>query len=244
MSRGRRFVDSPKKVPSVLGGKSVMIPRAERQQVLTLFHEAVASGAGPVKAAQVIGLSLRTLQRWRRPDEVPVDGRTCRTHAPSNRLTDEERARILAVANSDEFNDKTPHQIVPILAERGEYVASESTFYRVLRAAKQLQHRHACRAPVARHTPKALTATAPKHVLSGAITYLASLNQGQFFYLYRFIDLFSRQIIGWQVYEQESSERAAELIRDICLREGIPPGHCVWHSDNGSPMKGATLLAT
>jgi putative transposase len=31
---------------------------------------------------------------------------------------------------------------------------------------------------------------------------------------------------------------------DICVRENIAPKQVVLHSDNGSPMKGATMLAT
>jgi transposase InsO family protein len=58
------------------------------------------------------------------------------------------------------------------------------------------------------------------------------------------MDIFSRKVVGWQVYETESSELASEVMRDICAREGIAPHQVVLHSDNGSPMKGATLLAT
>jgi hypothetical protein len=67
---------------------------------------------------------------------------------------------------------------------------------------------------------------------------------GSLFYLYLFIDIFSRKIIGWQVYDTESSELASDVMRDICMREKIAPDQVVLHSDNGSPMKGATLLAT
>ena len=63
------------------------------------------------------------------------------------------------------------------------------------------------------------------------------------FYLYLFIDLYSRKIVGWQVYDVENSAMASELIRDICARENIAPNQVVLHSDNGSPMKGVTMLA-
>ena len=119
---------------------------------------------------------------------------------------------------------------MPILAERGEYYASESTFYRLLREAKHVSHRHACRTPIERNKPKALTATAPKQRVSWDITYLTSLVKGQFFYLYLCMDIFSRKIVGWQVYEQENSELAADLITDLCQREGIPPHPLVLHS--------------
>ena len=67
---------------------------------------------------------------------------------------------------------------------------------------------------------------------------------GIYFYLYLFMDIYSRKIVCWQVYETESSELASEVMRDICVREYIAPKQVVLHSDNGSPMKGATMLAT
>lgn len=217
---------------------------SERQQYLALFDDAVSEGASKQKAADTIGFSLRTLQRWRRPEAAPGDGRTQRQWHPGNKLSNEERERILAVVNTDEFKDKTPHQIVPILAERGEYIASESTLYRILKAERQLMHRHASQAPTVVSKPKALTATAPNQLYSWDITYLATTVKGQFFYLYLFMDLFSRKIVGGQVFEQESSELAADLVQDIYRRENLSPDQVTLHSDNGSPMKGATLLAT
>ena len=67
---------------------------------------------------------------------------------------------------------------------------------------------------------------------------------GCYFYLYLFMDIDSRKIVGWQIYDVESSELAGEVMRDICAREGIAPNQVDLHSDNGSPMKGATMLAT
>ena len=68
--------------------------------------------------------------------------------------------------------------------------------------------------------------------------------RGVFVYLYLVIDLYSRKVVGWPVYEEESSALAADLMTDICHREGVKRGCVTLHSDNGSPMKGATLLAT
>lgn len=221
-----------------------MTPLAEREQLLAYFDEAVNQGAKKSTAAEIIGINLRTLQRWQKPNTVLPDGRTQRSFIPNHKLTAEEKEEILAVANSDEFKDRTPHQIVPILAERGQYIASESSFYRVLREANQLSHRHAGRAPSSRSKPKALTATRPNQIYTWDITYLATQVKGQFYYLYLFMDIFSRKIVGWQVYHQESSGYAADVITDICQREGIQRKQLVLHSDNGGPMKGAIMLAT
>jgi len=222
----------------------MMIALAERQQLLGYFDEAVKDGARRTKAANIIGLRLRTLQRWRQPDDLKPDGRTQRQFTPTNKLTDEERSTLLALANSEEFKNRTAHQIVPMLAERGDYIASESSFYRVLKEENQLKHRHASRAANPCSKPKALTASAPNQVYSWDITYLATRVKGQFFYLYLFMDIFSRKIVGWQVYREESSGQAADVMLDICRREGIPHRQLVLHSDNGSPMKGATMLST
>ena len=221
-----------------------MISLPERQQIVHWVDEASAAGARRHKACELLGIAPRTLERWRQCGGLKHDARTTRAYVPENKLSDQERDQVLAVANSAEFAHLPPSQIVPILAERGEYIASESTFYRVLREAKQLKHRLASRPATARHKPKALQATAPNQLYSWDITYLPTEIKGVFFYLYLFMDVYSRKIVGWQVYEQESSEWAAEILSDIVQREGIERDQVALHSDNGGPMKGATMLAT
>lgn len=215
----------------------------ERRAVMDLVVEAVGAGARQDKACAAISLSERTLQRWRR-DISRGDQRPVRVQAPSNRLSALERDQLLAVANSEEFASVPPSQIVPRLADQGVYLASESTFYRVLKAHNQLGHRGAERPVQTRLKPRALTANAPGQLYSWDITYLPTPVKGIYFYLYLFMDIFSRKIVGWQIYDVESSERAGEVVRDICQRENIAPEQVILHSDNGSPMKGATMLAT
>ena len=221
-----------------------MIPIPERQQIVHWVAEASAAGARRHKSCELLGIAPRTLERWRQCGGLKHDARTTRAYEPENKLSDQERDQVLAVANSAEFAHLPPSQIVPILAERGEYIASESTFYRVLREAKQLKHRLASRPATSRHKPKALQATAPNQLYSWDITYLPTEIKGLFFYLYLFMDVYSRKIVGWQVYDQESSEWAAEILHDIAQREGIERDQVALHSDNGGPMKGATMLAT
>ena len=216
---------------------------AQRQSVLDLLKEALSAGARLASACLVLGVSPRCVQRWRAPDTAP-DGRTQRLQAPANKLTDDERSTILAVANSPQFAHLPPSQMVPILADQGDYIASESTIYRTLREAKQLAHRAATRAPQVRAKPKALCATAPNQIYSWDITYLPTTVKGVYFYLYLVMDIFSRKIVGWQVYQEESSTLAGALLTDICLRENVAKDQVVLHSDNGAPMKGATMLAT
>ena len=221
-----------------------MISVPERQQIITWVEEARAAGARQAQACQLLGITIRSLQRWQQMGELSEDGRSRRHFTPTNKLSDEERQAVLTAANSDEFGALSPSQIVPVLAERGQYLASESTFYRILRAANQLQHRQASRPAKPPQQPKALTATAPNQLYSWDITYLPTAIRGVFLYLYLFMDVYSRKVVGWQVYECESSDWAAEIVRDIVCREGITRDQVTLHSDNGGPMKGATMLAT
>lgn len=215
----------------------------ERGQVMALVAEAIVASARQDRACEVISRSERTLQRWQN-GQAGGDRRPARVQMPKNQLSALERQRLLAIANSPEFGHLPPSQIVPRLVDRGQYVASESTFYRVLKAENQLKHRGAERPPKPRSKPRALPTTAPNELLSWDITYLPTQIKGIYFYLYLFMDIFSRKIVGWQVYETESSEQASEVMRDICERENIARNQVVLHSDNGSPMKGATMLAT
>ena len=147
------------------------------------------------------------------------------------------------VANSERFCDLPPCQIVPILAEEGTYIASESTFYRLLKRENQLVHR-AKSQPRKYHKPKQLIATGPNQVWSWDITYLPSSVKGAFYYLYLVLDIYSRKIVGWEVAEQETSNIASRVVKDAYESENISKDQVTLHSDNGSPMKGATLLAT
>ncbi len=211
--------------------------------ILGLIDEAVATGARLEKACKLLGLTSRTLQRWKAAG-IGDDGRAGPKGTPGNKLSEHERARIIEVANSPEYRDLSPKQIVPRLADEGIYLASESTFFRVLREAGQLVHRETSRAPTKRNRPDQHVASGPNQVWSWDITYLRSPIRGVFFYLYVVVDVWSRKIVGWTVHEEESSEHASVMIEAACAREGIDRDQLVLHSDNGAPMKGATLLAT
>ena len=149
----------------------------------------------------------------------------------------------METVNQPQYAHLPPSQIVPALADQGQYLASESTFYRVLREENQLTHRGRSKAPRCKR-PEELEASAPNQIWSWDITFLPTTIRGQFFYLYLFVDLFSRKIVGWEVYAEESAEHAADIVRKAYLREAIAGEPLILHSDNGSPMKGATMLGT
>jgi transposase InsO family protein len=210
---------------------------------ISLIDETVAQGARQAPACDVLGISVRTLQRWNASDIE--DRRKAVDKAPTNKLSEDERVQILETCNSEEYRSLSPKQIVPALADNGIYLASESTFYRVLREKDQMHSRGRMAKPTQHKKPKELVADGPGQVWSWDITYLAAGIRGTFFYLYLFMDIYSRKITGWEVYEYESAELAADLLRKARLSESIPVGQeLIVHSDNGGPMKGASMLAT
>lgn len=151
--------------------------------------------------------------------------------------------QIVEVANSAAYRDMSPKQIVPNLADQGIYVGSESSFYRVLKEHKMINHRQQSK-PATHHRPNEYVASGPCQVWSWDITYLRSPVRGMFFYLYMIIDVWSRKIMTATVFEEESMDLAARLFTRTCFTHGVNPEGLVFHSDNGGPMKGSTMLAT
>jgi putative transposase len=210
-------------------------------QAIKLINEACAAGARKREACKLLGVAMRTIERWEKDDGL-IDKRKQATHSPVNKLSEKERDIMLTIANSKMYQNLSPCKIVPMLADEGCYIASESTFYRVLRAENQLTPRQLSR-PAKHHKPEAYEATGANQIWSWDISYLPTQVRGLYFYLYMIVDVFSRKIVGWSVHEIESSEYAAKLINQACLDEKINRDQIVLHSDNGSSMKGATMLA-
>lgn len=210
--------------------------------IIELIDEAVCAGARVERACDLLGIAPRTVSRWR-GDRDGEDRRALATVSPAHKLTDAERARVLEVARSPEFRDLSPRQIVPILADRNEYIASESTFYRILREEGELAHRGNAK-PNKRRKPKAYVASGPNQVWSWDITYLRSPIRGVFFYLYLIVDIYSRKIVGFRVEDRESPDLASSLVAQAVAAEGVDADQLVLHADNGGPMKGSTMLAT
>lgn len=215
----------------------------DRTTALTLIAEAVASGCRQAVACREIGLDPRTVQRWRKRGDCGADGRKGPHSAPPQKLTKQERQAVIDTANAPEFRNLSPKQIVPRLADQGRYVASESTFYRVLNAENLMAHRGPSKPPTVRR-PEPLIATGPNQVWSWDISYLPASRRGIFYYLYLFVDVWSRRIMKAVVLGEESAEHAARLLTEACAEHHLNPNVLTLHSDNGGPMKGATMLAT
>jgi putative transposase len=132
-----------------------------------------------------------------------------------------------------------------MLADEGVYIASESTFSRVLREHGQVTHRGRAKEPRATRVPTTHIATAPRQVWCWDMTYLPAMVAGRWFYLYLILDLYSRKIVGWEVHDTDDADYAAHLVRRTALSEGIAALQTrpVLHGDNGATLKATTVLA-
>lgn len=214
----------------------------DRREAVSLVEEAVAHGARLKSACAELGIGYNTYRRWRRGSG------DARPHAqrptPANALTQIERDQVLAVTHRPEFGSLPPGQIVPrLLDEEGLYLASESTFYRVMRSAGE-QHRRGRAAPPSQPgPPRRHQATGPNQIWSWDVTYMPTRIRGHFYYLYLIIDIYSRKITGFEAFDRESAANSRAVIERAVLREGVAHRPLVLHADNGSAMKGATLRA-
>lgn len=222
-----------------------MISVPDRRAAVLLIDEAVHAGARCASACRVLGLSVRTYQCWLREGEVKADGRLLAFRPePANKLTPAERDQLLALCHTPEFASLPPSQSVPRLADRGEYLASEATCYRILRVAGAKQYSGRSRPPRPAAPPPSRCAQRPCPVWSRDITWLPGPVRGQFFCLYLILDLYSRKIVGWEIHDREAAALAAQLVRRAVLAEQCVGQPLVLHADNASPQKGSTLRGT
>lgn len=152
---------------------------------------------------------------------------------------------MVDVLTSSRYAGLSPKQLVPQLADEGLYLASESTMYRV-------QRRHGLRrktkpATARTHATRARSvhqATGPNQVWSWDITWLPTTVRGTYLYLYLFMDVWSRRVVGWRVAERQSPDVAAAVVTQACSDGNVDTRGLVLHSDNGKPMRGSTMIST
>lgn len=211
-----------------------------RTTAVQLITEAVTGGARLKPACKTLEISERTYRRWREKPEG--DGRpTAERRLPSHALSECEKKEVLAVCHTPEYSALSPAQIVPTLADTGLYLASESTFYRVLHNADEQHYRGRIAAPRNVVPPRMHTATGPNQVWSWDVTYLKGPVRGLFFFLYMIVDIFSRKIVGWEVWEEETGVHAVTLVERAVLAENCIGQLKVLHADNGAIQKASTL---
>jgi transposase InsO family protein len=219
----------------------------DRQTLIAGIAEARARGARQAAACALAGIDPRTVQRWGKNDGLTLGDRRpdAIRPTPAHALTEEEHARIVAVANEPRFAETPPARIVPMLADEGIYIASESSFHRVLRAHGQMNRRGRAKPPRRSRPPTTHIATGPGDVWCWDVTFLPARVQGQWFYLYLILDLYSRKIVGFEVHDTDSADHAAHLAKRTALAEGVHAASVkpVLHGDNGATLKATTVLA-
>lgn len=209
---------------------------------MSLIREAVSAGARLGRACEVAGISVRSFQRWLQSTQ---DRRKGPSTAPSHRLSNEEEIAALQLANRPGYRNLSPEAVVAKAADSGEFICSERTLRRILKRHKQDNFRGRARPATESRKPQSYVADGPLQVLSWDITYLKNSRvRGGYFFLYLYVDIWSRCIVGWSIHEEQTSEKAAALLRQVCLKHNIEANSTVLHQDNGAPMKGATFLAT
>jgi transposase InsO family protein len=211
--------------------------------IVDLVAQAQASGARLAPACDLLGISARTVERWRADPEIG-DRRYGPQHRPRNALAPVEEAQVVTVLTSSRYAGLSPKQLVPHLADEGLYLASESTMYRLQRRLglrtkrRTAGHTHVTRAAAVHQ------AMGPNQVWSWDITWLPTTVRGAYLYLYLIMDVWSRRIVGWQIAERESADVAAALITRTCSEGNVDSRGLVLHSDNGKAMRGNTMLST
>jgi putative transposase len=200
---------------------------------MATYRELTGAGVTTRAAAILVGVARATATRRPRTPALT------RSRVPVNKLTETERAEILAVVNSARFVDLPPIQIYAHLLDEGVYLGSISTIYRVLTANLQVKERRRLARHPARAIPE-LVATAPGQVYSWDITKLAGPVKGTYFDAYVMIDIYSRYIVGAHVHASESAVLATEMMKEIFGVHGIPR---VVHADRGTSMTSKTVAA-
>ena len=189
------------------------------------------------RACDALDYPRSSLYRQRR---LPVKKESCWRPTPPRALSSEEKTEVLAVLNSERFQDQAPHQVYGTLLDEGVYYCSVSTMYRILRANNQVHERRDQRQHPEYVRPELLTSE-PNQLWSWDITKLRGPVVWTYYYLYVLLDVFSRFVVGWLLAEVESAELAEALIATTCQREGIQPEQLGLHSDRGPAMQSKTI---
>lgn len=188
-------------------------------------------------ACRHVGLHRSTVYARQKLSQRPEgENSRDRTQAPQPRaLTAQERESVLQLLNSEEFCDQPPMQVYMRLLERGQYLCSISTMYRLLRKEGQSSERRPQR-PAQHHAIPRLVAQAPNRVWCWDITKLPTMRRGEYLSLYVVIDLFSRYVLAWMLSRKENSALSQQLMREAIERYAHAAQGLTIHQDRGSPM--------
>ncbi len=187
---------------------------------------------GVKDACEALALPRANYYRWRQPAR---EKRSIPQRRPPFALSEQERQTVLQHLDSAEFVDMAPHEVYASLLDRGTYLCSIRTMYRILAEEGQVkERRNQLRRPKYRRPE--LLATRPNQLWTWDITKLKGPTIWTYFYLYVIIDVFSRYIPGWLLAFNESADLATRLIAETSRKQGIVPHQLIIHADNGSSM--------
>lgn len=196
----------------------------------------VAELTGVASVTAALGLSRATFYRRRSPTKAVSRPRP----RPARALNEAERVEVLSVLRSEEFVDRTPVEVYTALLDRGQYLCSPRTMYRVLAENREVQERRNQRRHP-RYAKPELVATGPNQVWSWDITKLRTFEKWVYLYLYVLLDIYSRYVVGWLLAETETAALGARLIEESMARHGIERGTLTTHSDRGTQMTSQTV---
>jgi putative transposase len=222
------------------GSRGRLIGVEEKRLALELVKQARLSGARKSKACEILGIDIKTLNRW--DVESVIDRRKGANKKIPRKLSDKERQAVAEIACVQKYKDLTPYEIVADLAENGVYYASERSFYRILNEFDLLHHRSDSKPAEHKAEIEKLVATGSNQIWSWDITWLQTEVRGLFYFAYVVKDIWDKRIVGWEIHDHESDEIAAEMFKRLKIRHNMKS--IILRSDNGNPMKGATMLAT
>lgn len=196
--------------------------------------ERLAETAGLSAACQAIGVPRSRVYRARQPKNEAAPRPT-----PERALSEEEKAQVRAVLNSERFWDSSPRQVYATLLDEGKYYGHWRTMYRIQEEYDEVGERRAQSRRPASKKP-VLRATGPNQLWSWDISYLKGPKSSHY-YLYVVIDVFSRYVVGWMIANRESAELAEELISQTCAKQEIELDNLTLHADRGSAMRSKTV---
>ncbi|HUT61835.1 MAG TPA: DDE-type integrase/transposase/recombinase [Phycisphaerae bacterium] len=190
------------------------------QEKIELLRAVEASPIGVTEVLARLDLPRSTYYRWRRQfhaqgfeglkDASPCKGRVW------NQLLPEEQDKVLEVAL--QCPDWPPRQIACWIADPGEFTASESTVYRLLKAAGYVKPREACSFPAG---PEYRVKTRrPNEQWQTDATYLLVKNWG-WYYLISVLDDFSRRILAWRLQPAQDAAAFSEVVEEAMEATGM-----------------------
>ena len=232
-----------KKAEAIWGGQGRMISTQDRRLAVSLIDKAVKKGVRAVKACAELGIAYTSYRKWSvSPNDE--DKRLTREIKDNPRaLSQEERQAASERYCAADVCDLSIRQAYYKLLDKGEYYGSISTIYRIFRKLGANKRRDGTRAPTQRNKPSTFVATGINQVWSWDITYLRdAVHATRFYYVFAVVDIFSRYLVHYDVFTQETAESAVSFLREAFDKHHIRPRSLVLHSDNGAAMKAAQTL--